>query len=88
MRCLNPAHHTARITKTDKDFAKKLDIKDKKVLVKVKDIHKIEKRILLTLVFLVMKTRKKFQSMYQKNVKKTCWFSIDWRRKQKTLCSH
>ena len=29
MRYLNPAnHHPARITKADKDFAKKLDFKD------------------------------------------------------------
>ena len=32
------------ITKTDKDFAKKLDFKDIKFPVKVRDIHKIEKK--------------------------------------------
>ena len=32
-----------RITKTDKDFAKKLAFKDIKSPVKVRDIHKIEK---------------------------------------------
>ena len=38
-------HHAARITKADKDFAKKLDFKDIKFLVKVRDIYKIEKKI-------------------------------------------
>ena len=32
------------ITKADKDFAKKIDFKDIKSLVKVRDIHKIEKK--------------------------------------------
>ena len=36
---LNPR----RITKGDKDFAKKLDFKDIKFPVKIRDIHKIEK---------------------------------------------
>ena len=34
----------ARITKADKDFAKKLDFKDMKFPVKTRDIHKIEKK--------------------------------------------
>ena len=33
-----------RITKCDKDFAKKLDFKDIKFPIKVRDIHKIEKK--------------------------------------------
>ena len=36
-------HHSARITKSDKDFVKKLDFKDIKFPVKNRDIHKIEK---------------------------------------------
>ena len=63
-------HNPKRITKADKDFAKKLDFKDITFSVKVWDIHKIEKKILLTLVFLVMKIKKNIQSMYQKNVVK------------------
>ena len=40
---LNPAnHHPARIAKVDKDFAKKFDLKDIKLLVKIRDIHKKE----------------------------------------------
>ena len=45
MRYLNPADHKPRrITKADKDFAKWLDFKDRKFPVKVRDIHKIEKK--------------------------------------------
>ena len=45
VKCLNPPdHHPARIIKADKDFGKALDFKDIKFPVKVKDIHKIEKR--------------------------------------------
>ena len=62
---LHPAdHHTARITKADKE--KKLDFKDIKFPVQVRDIHKIKKRILSALGFLVMKIRKNFQFMCQK----------------------
>ena len=44
VRYLNPAdHHPARITKADKDFAKRLDFKDIKFPV-IRDIHKIEKK--------------------------------------------
>ena len=40
VRYLNLAdHHPVRITKSDKDFAKKLDFKDIKYPVKVRDIH-------------------------------------------------
>ena len=44
-RYLNPADHDLpRITKADQDFAKKLDFKDIKFTVKVRDIHEIEKK--------------------------------------------
>ena len=44
-RYLNPSdHHPLRITQADKDFAKKLDFKNIKFPVKVRDIHKIEKK--------------------------------------------
>ena len=36
-------HHLEKITKAAKDFAKKLDFKDIKFLVNIRDIHKIEK---------------------------------------------
>ena len=45
VRCLNPAdHNPKRTTKSDKDFAKRLDFKDIKFPVKIRDIHKIEKK--------------------------------------------
>ena len=51
-------HHRARIRKVDKDLATELDFKNMKFSFKIRDIHKIKKRIALTLVFLIMKTRK------------------------------
>ena len=45
VRCLNPAdHNPRRITKAAKDFAKRLDVKDIKFPLKVKDIQKFEKK--------------------------------------------
>ena len=45
LRYVNPAdHHPGRITKADKDFAKKLDFKDIKFLVKIRDMYKTEKK--------------------------------------------
>ena len=45
VRYLNPAgYNPRRITKADKDFAKRLDFKDIKFPVKIRDIHKIEKK--------------------------------------------
>ena len=45
VKYLNPAdRNPARITKTDKNFAKKLYFKDIKFPVKVRDIHKIKKK--------------------------------------------
>ena len=58
VKYLNSAdHNPRRITKVDKDFAKRLYFKDIKFQIKVRDIHKTEKRILLGLAFLVMKTK-------------------------------
>ena len=57
MNALNGVY-SARTAKVDKHFIKKLDFKDIKVPVKVRYIHKMEKSILLTLLFLVMKIRK------------------------------
>ena len=37
-------HHPARITKTDKEFANRLDFKDIKFPVKIRDIQEIEKK--------------------------------------------
>ena len=44
VRHLNPAdHNPRRITKPGDDFVKRLDFKDIKLPVKIRDIHKIEK---------------------------------------------
>ena len=49
VRHLHPAyHHLARITKIDKDFSKKRDFKDMKFPVKIRNIHKIEKKNSIT----------------------------------------
>ena len=61
---LNPADDNRRsITKADKNFAKRPDFKDIKFPVKIRDIHKIEKRIPSALAFLVMKIKKNIQSL-------------------------
>ena len=45
VRYLNSANkYPARITKADKDFPKKLDFKEIKFPVKIRDIYKIEKK--------------------------------------------
>ena len=44
-RYLNHVDYTPRkITKTDKEFAKKLAFKNRTTAVKIRDIHKIEKK--------------------------------------------
>ena len=69
VRYFNPTdHNPRRITKTDKDFAKKLDFIGITFPIKIRD--KIEKIILSTLVFLAMKIKKNIESMYQSNVVK------------------
>ena len=68
---LNPAdHHPARITKADKDFAKRLDFKDIKCLVKTRDIHKIEKNNSIGIRIFGYENKVNIQSRYQKNVVK------------------
>ena len=45
VRYVNPGNQDpARVTKADKDFTKKPDFKDIKFPVKIRDIHKIEKK--------------------------------------------
>ena len=45
VRYFNPAgHNPRRITKADKDFAKRLDFKNIKFPVNIRDMHKIEKK--------------------------------------------
>ena len=63
-------HHPARITKSDKDFPKKLDFKELKFPVKVRDIHKNEKKNYIGVSVLVMKIKKKHRIYVSKNVVK------------------
>ena len=67
VRYLHPAdHNPKRNRKVDKLYGDILDFKDIKFSVKVRDVHKIERKIPLELVFLVIKIRKNIQSMRQK----------------------
>ena len=71
VRYLNPTNYNPRrITNADKDVAKRLDFKDTKFPVKIRDIHKFEKKNSIGIGVLVMKTGKNIQPMYQSNVVK------------------
>ena len=62
VRYSHPAdNQPARIRKVSKDFARELDFKEIKFTVKIRDIHKIEKKNWIS-----MKARKNIQSMCQK----------------------
>ena len=66
-------YHPERITKADKDFFKKFDLKDLRYSQKLKlnIFTKLIKRLTPTaLVFLVMKIRKNIQFMYQKMLRR------------------
>ena len=61
VRFLHPADsNQGKIIKSDKYFAKDLDLKDITFPVKVRDIHKIEKTIPSSLPFLIMKSNGKY----------------------------
>ena len=59
VRYLHPVDcNPARIVKANQDFAKRLDFKDVKLTVTIRDIHKTEKKKnAIGLAFLVMKTK-------------------------------
>ena len=60
----NPSdHHLPRIRKIDKDLARKLDFKFKKITVKIRDTHKIKKK---NVSASVMRITRKYQSTFQK----------------------
>ena len=63
IRHLNPAdHNPRRITKADKDFANKLDFKDIKFPVKIRDIDKIEKKNSIGISVFGYENKKKYQN--------------------------
>ena len=69
VRYLKPADYKSRrITKADKDFAKRLDFKDIKFSVKIRDIHKIETKNCICISILAMKIKKNIHSVYQSNL--------------------
>ena len=62
-------HHPTRIAKFDKHFAKTLDFKDLNFPVKIKDIHKIEKKNSIGISIPGYENKRKI-SIY---VLKQCW---------------
>ena len=66
-RYLNPENdHSAIITKAEKGFTRKLDFKD----IKLETFTKLKEKKSLALMFLLMKTKKNIQSMFEKDVVK------------------
>ena len=60
VRHLNPAnHHLTGITKTAKDFTKRLDLKDIKLPINVRDTHKIEKQYYVVINFFGYENKQK-----------------------------
>ena len=75
MRYLNPVdHNQRRITKPNKEFAQKIDFKNIKFPVKIRDIHKIEKRNSIGISAFGYENKKKHLIYVSKKVlqKKTC----------------
>ena len=72
VRYLNPTdHNPRRITKTKKDFLKKIDLEDIKFPIKIRDIHKIEWNNSIGIsVSGYEKKKEKVHSMCQMNVVK------------------
>ena len=78
-RYLNPAdRNPARITKADKDFAKKVDFRDKKFPVKIRDIHENEKKNSIAISVFGYENKGNIQSMYHKEMlrRQACWLLI------------
>ena len=70
VRYLNPAdNNPRRVTKTDKNFTKRLDFKDIKFPVKIRDIYKIGKKN-STVISVLGYVNKDIQSMYRSNTVK------------------
>ena len=70
VRHLNPTdHNPKRITKGDKYFEKRLDLKDIKFPVKIRDIHKIEQKNSIGISVFGYENKEKYQKILQR---KTC----------------
>ena len=80
----------ARITKSDKDFAKKLDFKGIKFPVKVRDIHKVEKNNSVGISVFGYENKEKKSNLCTKKLlqRKTCWFIINMKGRKEKLYSY
>ena len=68
VRYLHPAdHHPARIEKVDKDFARELGFEDRKFPIKIKDIHKIEKKNCISISVFRYKNKQKYPIYVSRN---------------------
>ena len=75
VRYLHPVdRNPARIKKADKDFAKRLDFKDIKFPVKIRDNHKIEKQDPIEISVFGYENKEKYTMYVSKKCceKKTC----------------
>ena len=71
VKYLNPTDHNPRwITKTDKEFSKKLDSKDIKFPVKLRDISQIEKSNSISIRVFSYGNKEKYSIYVSKNVVK------------------
>ena len=71
VRYFNPTdHNPRRIAESYKDFAKRLDFKDIKFPVKIRDIHKIEKKNSISISVFGYENKKNIRSRCQNNVVK------------------
>ena len=59
-------HHPARITKADKDLARKLDFKDIECPVKIRDVHKSKQKNLITNSVFGNENKEKYFSITKK----------------------
>ena len=75
VRCVNPTDHNPRkITKIDKDLTKRFDLKNVTFSVKIRDVHKIEKKKTkkkkknsIGISVFGYENKENIQSMYQSN---------------------
>ena len=91
VRYLNPSNnHPARITKPDKEFAKKLDLKNIKFRVRNRDIYKTEKTNSINVSDFDYENKEKNPIYVSKKSfeEKHVDFIIDRRKRKKTLCSY
>ena len=89
VRYLHPVdHHPRQITKTHRYFVRKLDFKNIQFSVKGRDIHKTEKKNSISINVFGYENKDKHAICIKKmSWRKTCWFVINRRRREETLCS-